>query len=244
MMVEALASLSQIHKAIDLERLELEAQLGVPVCVPNCGKCCETVLAHRVEADFAISVMIGQAKFQEMVALCEGWLLERHKEAQIHEGPPFGMVRLEVATEWNSVKDIECAFLTSDKRCAIYSARPLVCRTFGVTQAGPAPDWCIRPLGVGESESRRGYIDNQELKQVVKAFLDGLPDKDWATMGWLPTIIYREACPEKYRALVADNRIASAKLIGLTEDYTLLWQEQIQAQWRRQVTQAAVSSVS
>lgn len=240
-MIEALASLSQIHMDIDAARVALETQLGVPICIPNCGKCCETVLAHRIEADFAISAIIGEGKFQEMVSLCEGWLLERHKESQIYEGPPFGMVCPELAIEWDSVRDIGCPFLNSDKRCFIYSGRPLVCRTFGVTQAGPTPDWCARPLGIGEGENRRGYIDNQQLKHLVKAFLDGLPDKDWTTMGWLPTVIYREACPDKYRALVADNRIASAKLIGLTEDYTLLWQEQIQAQWRRQGARAVVA---
>ena len=234
MMVEALASLSQIHKVIDAERLALETQLGVPICVANCGRCCETTLAHRIEADFVISAVIGEGKFQEMISLCEGWLLEKHKEAQIYEGPIFGMVRPELANEWNSVKDIPCPFLDSDKSCLIYGGRPLVCRAFGVTQAGPTPDWCIRPLGMGEGENRRGYIDNQQLKQLVKTFVEELPDRDWATMGWLPSVIYREACPEKYKALVADNKIASAKLIGLTEDYTLLWQEQIQAQWQRQ----------
>ena len=239
-MIEALASLSQIHMDIDAARVALETQLGVPICIPNCGKCCETVLAHRIEADFAISAMIGEGKFREMVSLCEGWLLERHKESQIYEGPPFGIVQAQIAEEWHKLVPIPCLFLESDKSCLIYSGRPLVCRTFGVTQAGPTPDWCARPLGVGEGENLRGYIDNQLLKQLVKAFLDGLPDKDWTTMGWLPTILYREACPDKYKALVADNRIASAKLIGLTEDYTLLWQEQIQAQWRRQV----VGSVS
>ena len=243
MMLEALASLSQIHKVIDAESLALETQLGVPICIPNCGRCCETVLTHRIEADFAISAVIGEGKFQQVVSRCEGWLLESHKEARIYEGPPVGIVQAQIAEEWHKLVHIPCLFLESDKSCFIYGGRPLVCRAFGVTHMpGPTPDFCPRPLGVGESRLRRGYVDNQQLEQLVKALLDELPDKEWATSGWLPAIIYREACPDKYKALVADNRIASAKLIGVTQDYGLLWQEQIQAQWRRQG--AVVSPVS
>jgi len=236
MMVEALASLSRIHRVIDAETLTLETHLGVPVCIPNCGKCCETVLAHRIEADFAISAMIGEGKFHQMVSRCEGWLLERHKEAQIYEGPLVGIVRAQIAEEWHKIINLPCLFLESDKSCLIYSGRPLVCRAFGVTHApGPTPDFCPRPLGVGESQRRRGYVDSQQLQQEVKTLLAGLMDKEWATSGWLPAIIYREACPDKYKALVADNKVASAKLIGVTQDYGLLWQEQLEAIWRRQL---------
>lgn len=232
-MVEALASLSQIYKAIDAESLALERHLGVPICTPSCGKCCETVLAHRIEADFAISAVIGEGKFHEMVSRCEGWLLERHKEAQIYEGPPVGVVQARIAEEWRNLVHMPCLFLESDKSCLIYGGRPLVCRAFGVTHTpGPTPDFCPRPLGVGEDQRRRGYIDNQQLEQLVKALLDELSDKEWAVSGWLPAIIYREACPEKYKALVADNKVASAKLIGITKEYGLLWQEQMEAMWR------------
>lgn len=234
-MIEALASLSQVHKDMDAARIALETQLGVPICIPNCGKCCETVLAHRIEADFAISAVIGEGKFYEVVSRCEGWLLERHKEAQIYEGPPVGVVQVKIAEEWNRLVHMPCLFLEGDKGCLIYSGRPLVCRAFGVTHApGPTPDFCPRSLGVGEDQRRRGYVDSQQLQQKVKTLLAGLQDKEWATSGWLPTIIYREACPDKYRALVADNKIASAKLIGVTQDYGLLWQEQMEVIWQRQ----------
>ncbi len=235
-MIEALASLSQVHKDMDAARVALETQLGVPICIPNCGKCCETVLAHRIEADFAISAMIGEGKFYEMVSRCEGWLLERHKEAQIYEGPPVGVVQAKVAEEWHRLVHLPCLFFEGNKGCLIYSGRPLVCRAFGVTHApGPTPDFCPRPLGVGEDQRRRGYVDSQQLQQKVKTLLAGLQDKEWATSGWLPTIIYREACPDKYKALVADNKIASAKLIGVTQDYGLLWQEQMEVIWQRQM---------
>ena len=235
-MIEALASLSRIHRDMDAAVVALETQLGVPICIPNCGKCCETVLAHRIEADFAISAVIGEGKFYEMVSRCEGWLLERHKEAQIYEGPPVGVVQAKIAEEWHKLVNLPCLFLEGDKSCPIYGGRPLVCRAFGVTHApGPTPDFCPRPLGVGESRLRRGYMDSQQLQQEVKTLLAELPDKEWATSGWLPAIIYREACPDKYKALVADNKVASAKLIGVTQDYGLLWQEQMEAMWRRQL---------
>ena len=243
MMVEVLASLSQLHRVIDAESLALEAQLGVPICIPNCGRCCETVLAHRIEADFAISAVIGEGEFHEMVSRCEGWLLERHKVAQIYEGPPVGIVQAQIAEEWHKLVHIPCIFLESDKSCLIYGGRPLVCRAFGVTHApGPTADFCPRPLGVGENQRCRGYMDNQKLEQVVKTFLAGLADKEWATSGWLPAIIYREACPDKYKALVADNKVASAKIIGVTQEYGLLWQDQLEAIWQRQ--REVVASVS
>jgi len=84
-------------------------------------------------------------------------------------------------------------------------------------------------------------MDNQQLELVVKTFLAGLADKEWATSGWLPAIIYREACPDKYKALVADNKVASAKLIGVTQEYGLLWQDQLEAIWQRQREVASVS---
>jgi hypothetical protein len=53
---------------------------------------------------------------------------------------------------------------------------------------------------------------------------------EWKIYGFAPTLLYRAAEPDKFRALVDDNRIPSAKIIGTAFDTNLMWQPDLDAQ--------------
>lgn len=228
-MIEQLMGLESIYQAFELASSELAKQLAVPLCVPGCGKCCETVLAHRIEAIFAISASIGEGKLEKLTEFTEGWLLEKHSCAPSYEGPKFGELKPAILGEFFALSQIPCPFLLSDKTCLIYRGRPLVCRAYGVTHiAGPTLDHCQRPLGKGESKIVRAWLPLPELKKLINDYFQTLPDEDWKVTGYLPVAIFKLLKPEKYRAYIADNRIASAKLIGLPHQYPgVLWQEDL-----------------
>ena len=229
-MIESLVGLERIHNAFDAVADELKGRLGVPLCIPGCGKCCETVLAHRIEAIFAISSSIGEGKIERVLDLTESWLLDRHKEAPTYEGPQFGELKPRIVQEFWALTGVPCPFLTSDKSCYIYRGRPMVCYAYGVTHMpGPTPDYCPRRLGKGEVGGLRAYADVPGLKMMVTEFISTLPDPDWRVVGFLPAIIFKQLKPDKYRAYIEDNKIASAKLVGLPMQFPgMLWQEEME----------------
>jgi hypothetical protein len=51
----------------------------------------------------------------------------------------------------------------------------------------------------------------------------------WIIAGFCPTLLYRAAEPEKFKKMVLDNRIASAKIIGIDYEISLMWQNQVDA---------------
>lgn len=228
-MIETLLSLERIYKAYDAVSDELSRQLEVPLCIPNCGKCCGVVFAHRIEAIFAVSSSLGQGAIDSLIDHSEGWLLEKHSQAPTYEGAILGEVSQKLKQEFLSLCKLPCPFLLPDKTCLIYRGRPLVCRAYGVTHmTSPTPDFCPRPLGKGETITNRAWVDTPELKTMIKEFIEGLPDPDWRVVGLLPAAIFKQVSPEKYRAYIEDNKIATAKLIGLPSQYLgLLWQEQM-----------------
>ena len=51
----------------------------------------------------------------------------------------------------------------------------------------------------------------------------------WTVSGSVPTVFYRAAEPEKFKALVLDNKIASAKIIGTEYTASIMWQPEVDA---------------
>ena len=49
----------------------------------------------------------------------------------------------------------------------------------------------------------------------------------WAIRCFLPTVVFRAASPKKFKEYIEDRKIASAKLLGMDVDSSLMWQPQI-----------------
>ena len=64
--------------------------------------------------------------------------------------------------------DRACAFLTDDKRCAIYEDRPEVCKQFGETKQIPCP--YLKPNGNPRSQADKKKI-LRAMKKQTKDFL-------------------------------------------------------------------------
>jgi len=51
----------------------------------------------------------------------------------------------------------------------------------------------------------------------------------WIISGPIPTVLFRAAEPEKFKRMVMDNTAASAKIIGVDYETSLMWQSQVNA---------------
>lgn len=229
-MLQSFGELRELHGLIGQSEKWLTGQLGRPICIENCGRCCfQTPTVHSIEASYIISYLMGAGKLK-VVDWCRGWLLEKHKVAPTYEGVPHGVVNHNITLEWNVLAQTPCHLLTSDKKCFVHQFRPLHCRAWGVLKR-PA-EYCPRPLGKGESEINRMYVGGEhalilmrntvEFKKRVKE-----RNPDWAQMGFLPTMIFRQAREREFRELIADNKIASAKLVGTDYSVQFLFQAQV-----------------
>ena len=233
-MLQSWGELRELHGLIDQSEKWLTGHLGGPICIENCGRCCmdNTPTVHSIEASYIISYLMGAGKLS-IIDWCRGWLLEKHKIAPTYEGMPRGVVNQKVLLEWDALQCSQCILLTSDKRCLIHKFRPLPCRAFGVLRM-PAL-YCPRPLGKGESEINRMYVGGEPaliLMKETREFRKRVKERnpDWAQMGFLPTMIFRQAREREFREMIADNKIASAKLIGTDFSVQSLFQAQIEAQ--------------
>ncbi len=235
-MLEAMLGQEQIYQSFALAETEIEKQLGTPICVPNCGKCCEVTvpLARRIEAQYLAGYAAGAGITEKLVSLCEGWLLERHSCAPTYRGPLFGSVTPHLQKEFEALAKSPCPLLSADKRCLLHGGRPLVCRAYGVTHMpGPEVDFCPRQLGKGETFANRAYLELPEFKRIVTEFYQSLPDKDLLICGLLPSLLYKILRPQKWQAAIADGKIATAKLIGSYHYAGMLWQSQMDKEYTR-----------
>jgi Fe-S-cluster containining protein len=228
-MLQAFINLRSIQRVFNAAEGVIERDLGTPICVRGCGKCCQcnTPLASVIEGINIISVFeLDQAKIKRIVQSAESWLLEPHGN-KIFNGMPIGFQSGEIMQEWQRTARQQCAFLQENMDCMIHNDRPLTCRAFGVFRDGA--DICPRPLGKGESLSRHGYIRETEVRPLVTEFFNDCKTRQpvWATRCFVPTVIFRAASPKKFREYVADNKIASAKIMGMDIDTSLMWQPQL-----------------
>ncbi len=232
-MIDAFKQLRKLYREFESARDALEKGIGVPICVPHCGSnCCEHNLPmfRTIEGINAVSVAIGQANIKQVADIAEGWLLERHSVTTIYEGESHGWASEKLLAEWRALSRSQCPFLDAEKRCMIYLSRPLVCRAYGVTRL-PEVRLCPRRLGRGELPERMMVVDGSPIRNRLSSYVKewGEKNKAWLVSGFVPTVIYRAARPEKYKAFILDNRIASAKIIGTEYDVNLMWQPQVDA---------------
>jgi Fe-S-cluster containining protein len=178
----------------------------------------------------ALNMVSALQTVEQSVAWAEGWLLEDHG-LKIYTGMPLGIVFKELMAEWHKVTKSQCPFLKADKSCQIHKERPLTCRTFGIYRDCVEMN-CPRPVGKGETLTQRGIIAaTPELKTLIRDFKRDCERKNpgWVVKGFASTLLFRAAKPDKFQEYVANNKIASAKLIGINMDVDLLWQNQLDA---------------
>lgn len=236
-MIEAFLELRDIHRMFSEARRQFEQAVGVPVCIPGCGRCCQhnTPSWMTIEAIHAVSVLTGGGRLRKVVSIAEGWLLERHAQATLYEGMPVGWARPRLRDEWAVISRAQCPFLNEGMECLIYQVEPLVCRSFGLTRdtvdIETGYDTCPRPVGKGEVPSQKLVVDGSPIRQAIAAFRGRCREKNkaWLVSGLIPTVLYRVAEPERFKRLVLDNRIASAKLVGVEIETQLMWQPQVVA---------------
>jgi len=168
---------------------------------------------------------VGQA-----VDLAEGWLLEDHG-LRLYTGIPRGVIFQELLQEWKAVTKSRCPFMKANKECQIYKERPLTCRTYGIYRDTFGID-CPRPPGKGETLTQHAIVPaGPDLKRFIHDFKQSCAAKNpgWVKRGFAPTLLFRAAKPDKFKEYIDNNRIASAKLIGMEMDIDLLWQNQLDA---------------
>lgn len=229
-MIKAFVELSALHQVFHAAQGHLEKKLGVPICIPTCGACCQVNVpgCMVIEGANIVSHLIGQGRLAAVAQVAEDWLLARHKEAGIYRGMPVGLVPQDIKREELALTQSRCPFLAAqDLKCMIHDTRPLVCRAYGVTRD---PEGCPRPMGRGEGLTSRAVVDSTEVRRLVESFKVYCQKQPaWTIRGFAPAIVYRAAYPDKFRALVDDNRVASAKVIGTAMDCSLMWQQQVDA---------------
>ena len=220
-----------IQKGFEGVATQLESIIKTPVCVPNCGKCCEinTPQWTALEAMNAVSVLMGNGKLTEALIRAEDWLLDR-KLAPSHEGMLAGcFVPPKIKAEHENLIHSICPMMNSEKQCLVHEARPLACRAYGVTVS--VTDFCPRPCGSNELNHGHMYMKCPELKADISLLWKQAKEIEpkFVIYGFVPTMLYRAAREARFYELVHDNKIASAKIIGTDLDTTLLWQEQADA---------------
>jgi len=229
-MLEAFSQIGEIHDVFLSAEHVLEEDIGRPICIANCGLCCISNVPHAItiEAIYAVSILAGMGRLKKMESIAEGWLLEHHPFATIYEGMPHGYTSPQLRDEWVSVSRSQCPFLdTMTMECIVHDCRPFTCRAYGVTR--DSAELCPRPLGRGESISQRRYIPAEKLREFIGKCRSKweIKNKAWIVSGFFPAVLYRAAQPEKFKGYVLDNRIASAKLVGVEYETSLMWQPQV-----------------
>jgi len=184
-------------------------------------------MASIIEGINLISInMMDETKIKRLVQSAEGWLLESHGNT-VYKGVPLGFKSGEIMEDWYQTARRQCPYLEDNKDCMLYKDRPLVCRAFGVFR--DAADICPRPPGKGETQIKHAIINPDQVKPLVRDFYDDCRKRQpvWAIRAFIPTVIFRAASPKKFKEYIEDNRIASAKLLGMDVDTALMWQPQL-----------------
>ena len=237
--VAAYRRLEQIHQAFEGAALELERVRVAPLCVPNCGKCCQRMTPYiwDIEGRHIRGSIMGNGHLSRIMDIAEAWSLDKIKGVHSY-GVPAGKVSPQawasLQLEVQAVMNSSCPFLDEEKRCSIYGSRPISCRAYGVTRI-PGQD-CLRPLGQGEDQSRRAFYTGPggiKLRQKVDAFIIGLEQPGWRVSWFMPTLLLLLGRPAKYKTLVDNNQIAAAKLMISPVSPSLLWQGQLEEIWTR-----------
>lgn len=231
--------LDEIHFELDLAGIYLRKVMKHPLCVPNCGKCCEinSITIKGVEARY-IAYWLKKQKPEvqkNVVDRCRKWLFEDFEKVGTKWGlgtvgmPPNVIDQVNQEISWLSQKS-GCPMMNENKQCVIYPARPLVCQAYGVTRVVPATI-CPRPPSNFEPEDHRMYVKNKNTdraKELIEKLKSTLEDSSYiSTQGFIAAMVFLEMEPQKFVEHAYHNEIASAKLIQMAGGH-YLWQEQLQ----------------
>lgn len=239
-MIQAFLDLRALHRIYDAAQGLLEESIGASVCISGCGKCCQmnVPLCRIIEGINMVSAVgtLGHKSLKRAIQSAEGWILERHAGISLYGGlsPLAKQYSGQILDEFRILQHSQCPFLEANNRCLIYDFRPLTCRAYGVFRDGMPI--CPRPPGRGETLTQRATIDPEQVKPLLKEFHERCQKKEpaWLTSGFAPTLLFRAARPTLFREYVADGKIASAKLMGVSLDADLTWQPPLEDLPRRQ----------
>lgn len=230
-MIKALRELHQIQSGFEAADTMLKQSIGVETCISGCGQCCMHNVPYwrTIEAINAVSVLLGTERLKKAVSIAEGWLLEHHKEAASYEGMQVGLASPRIHQEWLDLRLTQCPFLDEKRACLIHEVRPLVCMARGVTLS--AVEECPRPAGRGETLTQHQIAISPRLRQRMIEYWAECKAKnqEWGIASFVPTLLYRAVEPVKFKQLVLDNQVASAKVIGVDYEVCLFWQPDLDA---------------
>lgn len=234
----ALKTLEEIYRLFDRAKEKLVKIIGVPICIPNCGKCCEVnnITCKGVEARYAaLWVMKQKPEFQKrIIDICESWLLEKDDKLGTYYGLGTSGMDSKVLDQvrgealYISLK-LPCPFLTEDKKCLIYPVRPMACRAYGVTRI-VSQDVCPRPPGKKETPVYRAFLRDEhvdKIKHKIEQLKEEAKDKYIENAGYIVTLLYMELRPQKFVNHAYFNTIPSARMFQFGGGF-ILWQEQIE----------------
>ena len=244
--VRPLRSMEVTFRAFEAAEREISTALGVPLCIEGCGKCCEvsTPVVNVIETQMLASYLLGMdpATLSKILTICDGWLLDRDSRLTIYN--KADTTRPVTVDEWarlqpevNSLLNtMPCPMLAPDtKRCLVHEMRPLACRAYGVTHV-PHP-WCPRPLSAMESDEARGHVHENSLTgQKLRRMVHISIEQDTNGVRFLPTAIYSLLNPNKLNEYAESNLIASAKLVVLLSNPSIIFQSQLSALWEKDPT--------
>lgn len=242
-LIDSFTRLERIHRHFDDAAKELEAARCAAVCVEGCGLCCQenTPFVWGLEARHMMSYLLGNGGLEQAMQAAEAWLLDKVQGVTSYGAGTSP--RPLAQNEWNGLRGevtaairAPCPFLLDDKQCAIHQFRPIACRAYGVTRL-PSPK-CMRRLGVTEDARRMMYYGGpgaEQLQREVRDLLAVAP-AEWRPSMFLPTVLLSLGKPDRFKTLLDNNQIASAKLVaGVSVSPNVLWQSQLEVLWRESV---------
>ncbi|MDD5510688.1 MAG: YkgJ family cysteine cluster protein [Dehalococcoidales bacterium] len=212
-LLKRLSALESIHGLFDTAEKEVVEHIGLPICMENCGKCCENnvVMAWGIEVEDIATYLISDDKLlNKVMDRCEAWMKES-------TGPVFTVKQL-LRDQTRLMKRAREIFtgrcpLMEGTRCLIHPVRPVACRSFGVTTY---PRGCKRPPGFGETIDRRAYNQGMAIPimEAVNAFLVDCSDKPYDTsVGFLPMMLMSRLRAREFAGLVDSGKVDPVKLV-------------------------------
>lgn len=222
--------LEVIHRGFQDAQNELEAHLGIPICMANCGQCCthNTVLAWGIEVEYISTWLLGNRPLlKEVIDRCDDWL--RNNNGPVKSAKWYLKNPERITDDARAIYNARCPFITDDLRCLIHQHRPIVCRAFGVTTY---PNSCSRPTGIGESLNMRAYNSGmgvsirQSMEELLASALK--EDRELAVVGFLPTLIMSRLAAGRFTGLVDSGKVSPVKLVrNYGSSMALIFEDQI-----------------
>lgn len=244
--------LEKVHWGFSLAADAVEIGRGAPICVENCGLCCETTpIVYGIEAEYLASWLLSKPDlFKDIMNRCRDWLTSRNRpwtyKARISENE----LNTTLANEYRDVLNERCPFLADDKRCMVHFARPMACRAYGTTHM--PNDWCKRPIGVGEQKNgdkvvSRVWFDPDHpmvpIKKLTDKVLEPPLDSRYKRQGFLPTLLFERFYASELAGMLDDGKVPAAKVVQRTGGPAmLLWQDQLDKEWSNRAADASIDT--